>query len=213
MAQPVLGSLAQRLYDQLQPLAYADEANGWALAIFLGALGDTLFQEIEDYADDTDTAVGWSVMVDIDNAPDKALPWLAQLVGVNLKSGLTAVDQRQQIRDLANWKRGTVQAMHDSPKPYLTGGQTVVFRERYDEANPGVDAPYHLTVITYTPETPDPIAVLGAILEQKPAGLVLHYQVNAGQDYQSLRTNYASYSAVNAAYSSYNGVLIDQPGT
>jgi len=206
MPQPAIGELAQRAYDALAPLAY-DEANrAWALAIFLGALGDSLFQEIDDYAsDNVDGDTGWSLMIDLNRVPDKALPWLAQFVGVDLRGGLTPADQRQQMSGLANWKRGSVLALEQAPKPYLTGAKVVVFRERDGSPNT-------LTVITYTSQTPDSAKVLSALMAQKPAGIILNYYVRTGQDYQSLKNNHPTYANVYASYATYQGIVTDQPG-
>jgi len=208
------GSFAQEILAQLQPMLYADAEHGNALVIYVGSMGDLLFQEVEDYASDdpvTD-AIGWSALVDVERVPDKGLDWLAQFVGISLTAGIPTADRRQQLRDLPNWRRGTVDALRNAPKPYLTGNKTVIFRERWNVSDPGPDYPGYLTVITYTPETVDALAVAAALISQKPAGIILDYEVLNGQDYQSLRTNNASYTAVRNNYATYNGVLLDTPG-
>lgn len=205
MAVPVPDTVAQEILDALAPMLY--NGSGDDLATYLTSFGNVLIQEVEDYAsDDPDTGViGWSLLVDITRAPDKALPWLAQFVGVKLDSGLSLANQRQQIIDAANWKRGTPQALKDAPKPFLTGTKTVIFRERFG-------GPGKLTVITYTSETADSAKVLAALLAVKPAGINMTYEVHGGQDFQSLITGHPTFANVFSAYATFFGILSDQPG-
>lgn len=207
MPAPIPKSVAIEILAALEPMLYADAENGNALTIYVNALSEVLIQEIEDYvSDDPITgAIGYSAWLDIDRAPDKALPWLSQFVGMSLVGGITPADQRQQIRDLPNWRRGTVNAMRDAPKPYLTGPKTVVFRERFG-------GPGKLTVITYTSQTPDTNAVLAALLRQKPAGITLTYYTSAGQDLQSVYVNNATLQVLYDKYTTLAGILLDQPG-
>lgn len=188
-------------------MLYADITVGDDLATYISSLSNVLFQEVEDYVSDDPVtgAIGYSAWVDVNRVPDVAIPWLAQFVGVELIGGISIADQRQQITDLANWRRGTVQSIRDSPKPFLSGTKTVVFRERYG-------GPYKLTVITYTSETVDPIAAYEAIIAQKPGGITLTYSVNSGQDYESVRVNNATYSALRSNYATYSGVKLALPG-
>lgn len=198
----------QDLLDNLAPMLYAEADTGDALTTFLGALG-LPFELVETWASDTDTDIGWSLLVDVDRAPVEALPWLAQIVGLQLPQGLTEAAQRQLIRDTPNWKRGTVGAMAGAPAPYLTGNKTVILRERYDGSSN--DAPYYMQIITYASETPDPVASEAAIRAQKPAGIILTYTVAAGQDLQQLKNNYATLQLVKDHYATLAGIKADQP--
>lgn len=151
MAAPVPDSVAAEILDALTPMLYADAdaPQNNALAIFVNALCEPTLQEVEDYASDDPTtgAIGYSAWVDIDRAPDKALPWLAQFVGVKLTGGLTPTQQRQQIEDLANLNRATLPAFVAAAKPFLTGTKAVILRERFGSA-------YRLSVVTYLSQTP-----------------------------------------------------------
>ncbi len=165
----------QSLVDLLQPMLYDDVNQDSSLDTYLGGLSDPLFQVVDDWASDTDDGKpGYSILIDINRCPDYALPWLAQFVGAKLTVGLPPDQQREQIRGLGNWKRGTVAAMQAAPLPYLTGSQTVVIHERDT-------SPYHFLVYTLSSETPDQNKVLQALLSQKPAGLQMQYIVYAGQ--------------------------------
>jgi hypothetical protein len=198
---------------QLEPMLWAEDETGNALRTFVESLSN-LFQPIEDYASDdlTTGAIGWSIVLDIDRAPDEVLPWLAQFVGVQLIQGLSAADQRQQISGLANMARGTIAALQAAPAPYLTGTKTVIVRERFDPANPTVDSPGYIQVITYADQTPDPLVVQASLIAQKAAGLILNYVASSGQDYLSARTNHSTYLDVKNAYGTYEGMRADEPG-
>jgi hypothetical protein len=71
-----------------------------------------------------------------------------------------------------------------------------------------VDSPYDLQIVTQVSQTPNPTAVQNAILTQKPAGIVLHYSTINGQDYITLKANYATYTAANTRYSNYSDMLL-----
>lgn len=181
-----MNAVALAVYNDL--IASLDDTTG-DLATFVGALGDQLFQEVDDYASDGPLGqVGWSVLLDINRIPDKGLEWLAQFVGVSLPVGLTAAQKRVRVQTTAGWKRGTPAALVGAAKAYLTGTQNVLMRERFDVANPTVDTPGKFQVITYTSQTPDSAAVLAALIAQKPGGLVMTYSVYAGQDWLAVRT-------------------------
>jgi hypothetical protein len=88
---------------------------------------------------------------------------------------------------------------------HLTGTKIVFFRERYGGA-------YRLQVLTYTVQTPNPTLVEKELMAQKPAGIILTYTVLAGQDYQLLYLNNATYQVVYDKYPTYQGVMSDTPG-
>jgi len=176
-------TFSQSLIDQLEPMFYADPTYGNALRIYLSALGDELFQTVQDWSSDTDAnQPGWSILVDASRVPDEAIAYLAQFVGVIVTKGMSYADQRTQLIGLANWKRGTVAAIQAAPLPFLTGSQTVIVKERFPD-------PYSLEVMTYANETTDQAKVLAAILSEKPAGLVLTYVVFSGQKAFAMRSS------------------------
>jgi hypothetical protein len=175
-----------------------------------------MFQIVEDYSRDQiingKIAPGWSQLLDLDRAPAEALGWMGQFVGVPLLQGLSDAAQRARIRAVGGWNRGTPASIIAAAQQYLTGAKTVILRERDPVASP-VEPAYGLTVITYTSQTPNSAQVLAALQAQKPAGLLLNYQVKTGQDYQSLYVNHPTYSNVYGSYLTYQGVVVDQPGT
>jgi len=177
-------SFTQSLVDQLEPMFYADPVNGNALLIYLTGLGNELFQEVQDWSSDTDLGQpGYSILLDATRVPDEAIAYLAQFVGVQVTKGMSYADQRTQLVGLANWKRGTVAAIQAAPLPFLTGSQTVIVKERFN------NNPYALEVMTYASETTDQNKVLAALISQKPAGLVLTYVVFSGQKAFTMRSS------------------------
>lgn len=152
------------------------------LQAFITTLGQ-MFEQSELAARPGDDLPPWSQMFDPAMAPEEALAWLGQWVGVmpEFKSSLETDEdffarQRQRIMDHLGWNRGSAAAMKAVITPLLTGNKSVFFQERSTSA-------YTVTVITRTSETPDPAAVERALRTQKPAGIVLTYLVTAGRTF------------------------------
>src|SRR5262245_26265752 len=193
MSQPPLSPLAQRTYDRLEPMQWDEPNQGYALAWYL-KMAASMSDEIDLYASDqADGTPGWAILLDPDTCPDKALPWLAQFVGVSLPAGLTRQQKIDLIFARIGWTRGTPQSMIDAAKHTMTGTQTVIFRERHPDA-------YALDVLTFTDETPDPAATEAAIRSMKPAGILLTYHCFDGQDYQLIYDNFATYQQIYDTY-------------
>src|SRR6516162_5067495 len=143
MSEPMLESFSADIYARMGPLTY-DEANQqYALANFLGAIGE-MFQLLDDYGRDQMVgnllAPGWSQVMDINRAPAEVLPWLGQFVGVSVDDSLSEALQRQQIRSVAGWNRGTLNAMIAAAQLYLVGTKSLIVRERDASACPSQPA-------------------------------------------------------------------------
>lgn len=203
MSRPAVEPFTEKIYAALAPLAREDEALGWPLLTYLNSIG-RMEQPIEDLIRDTDEGPGWSALVDVDRAPAEALGWLAQFVGVTVRAGLSESEQRELIRAVVGFNRGTLASILSAMQPHLTGNKTIIVRERDGSA-------YRLTIITRTDETPDSGAVLDAILSQKPAGIKLTYTVLAGQDWTELVGSHADWAAVVAAYPTWDDAVSDTP--
>lgn len=191
---------ADRIKTAMAPIVNDD------FAIFIEAVCEPL-TELDSLARDSDDGIGWSALLDLDRIPDKGLPWLAQFVGVQTIIGLDTSSQRARIAAHANWKRGSPDAIIQAAQLHLTGNKTVILRERFTG-----DA-WKLGIVTYTDETPDSAQTLADILEQKPAGIVLTYNVLDGQDFQLLLDNHPTFANVYADYLTFEGIVEDQPGT
>jgi hypothetical protein len=152
------GSFAERLYENLRPLAGEDEANDWQLLHFVSALAKP-HQLVEDLGRDTeDGHPGWSLLLDLERCPAWALEWLAQFVGVRLlpREGFETEEtwdaaMRDRMRRADGRNRGSPDAVRAAAQRYLTGAKTLFFMERFGGA-------YRLGVRTLRDETPDLVA-------------------------------------------------------
>lgn len=163
--------LVREAYESLGPWARADE-DVWHLLHFIDSIF-TQIVEIDDLVRDTDTHVGWGRLLDVDVAPEWALPWLAQFVGVTPIFGLDVASQRLRIKEAAGFSRGSVSAIKAAAGQFLTGTRLVELYERDG-------SPWRFRVRTYASETPNAQAVKDAVTALKPAGLVFIHEVQAG---------------------------------
>ncbi len=170
----------------------ADEATGWQLLRFVAGLTLDL-AKIDDLIRDGDDRPGWSNAVDVDSAPAAYLPWIGQMAGVTVDESLSADDQRDQVKQVAGFRRGTVASLVAAAQPYLTGSKAVVVEERDTSA-------YHFTVATFASETLDAVAVEKALRAEKPAGLVMSYVVRTGLTYDQLAASGKTYDELTAEF-------------
>lgn len=153
MPRPTVSEVTEELYEILKPVAFADEQHDYALLVLSEAIVGQL-QLVNDLSA-AQTVDGkeyppWSQVVDIDRTPDVALPWLAQFVGVVAPPGSGEEYNnklRDYIRSTPGFTRGSPAAIVAAAQLYLSGGKTVIFRERDGGA-------YKLTIKTRRIETP-----------------------------------------------------------
>lgn len=154
---------------------------------------------------ETDDGPGWSALLDPARAPAEALTYLGQFVGVRVTRGATSLRQRNEIVSAAGFRRGRPQAMRDAIAATLSGARTVVMTERVD------GNAYQLLIQTYADQTPDPGAAEAAARSQKPAGIVLTFEVIGGQTYAQLAARFGTYGDLPASYPSYADMAADTP--
>jgi len=198
-------SIADDLVAALQPWMTPDFED------FARAVGG-MFAQVELYAEDSDTDVGWAIMLDPDNAPVAGLPYLAQYVGEQLPVGLDEAGQREWINDKPNSRRGTPESLARAAQRTLTGTRTVQILERTmpdGTVDPNGD---HFTIITYTGETPNRAQVLANLLMVSPADMVLSYLVDTGGVWATFHTSYPTWNAVKAAYATWADMQGAEPG-
>lgn len=199
---PTIGSVAQDVYDGMEPVLTKDVSLGYPAKTYIGSLG-LMVQEIDDYTrDGPNGEPGWYVFMDLNLCPEKALDWLGQFRGVRMAPNLSAAEKRIKIISVDGFKRGTPGAIASAAAQSLTGSKTVVLHERYGGA-------WKLRVITYDGETPYPDRVVADILTQKPGGITLDYETLPGQDYQSVFDNYTDYADVDSTYTDYDHLHLD----
>jgi hypothetical protein len=151
--------------------------------------------------------------MDIDECPDEALPWLGQFVGVvtpgqevGESDAVYWARVRDYIRSTPGFRRASPAAIISAAQKHLTGSKTVILRERQGGA-------WRLEVRTLTSETPSTLKVLQAILDHKPAGVILDYNTITGWDWQGVYTSMATYQTIFTTFTTYQGFLTNTPGT
>ena len=148
MSRPTVSVTAERLYEALGPMQDQDDVNGWTLLKFCDALTASA-AEIEGLAADTDTQVGWQPLLDVTTAPAKVLPYLGMFVGAQITPALSEEQARTLIRSAPGQRRGTVEAIKDAARLWLTGTKLVTVNER-----PGGNA-YQFEVVVYAAQALD----------------------------------------------------------
>ncbi len=195
MPEPDHTPIGARLRERTQPLAPDDESYGWAHAFLCEAIG-RMYKQVAEVFDPEGDAPPLAPILDPELCPAWALPWLAQLVGVQLPAGTPEDTARAMIVARQGFQRGTPAAMEAAVAALLTGSQIVWFRERDGGA-------YQLEIVTLTGQTPDPAAVERALLTQKPGGIVLRYRTVDAWDYQQMTTEGGTYADQSAAFATY----------
>jgi len=202
MAAPTLTPVGERLYEALAPLAFADAEHGWALAIYCAASARML-DEVAALSRDTDDGrPGWTDVLDPDRAPEGWLPWLGAFVGVDIPDWLDEGAKRLRVRETAGFRRGSPEAIRGAARQLLTGQRRVYLTERHG-------SPYRYSVSTFASETPDAEAVERALVEQKPAGLVMAYFVITGGDFDTLTATHTDFDEVSSIFDTFDDVLAD----
>jgi hypothetical protein len=197
-ARPTVSDPAELIYEALAPgQTYADEANDWQLLSFCDAAAVPL-ELVWELAQS-----GWEVVFDVDTCPVFALGYLAQFVGVTLEPAWSEEQGRTAIREPLGFARGRPASIVAEIQEHLTGSKTVLMDERA-----GGDA-YALTIRTLDSETPDPARVESEILKQKPDGIILDYDSTSSRTFADLDADYASFTAVDTAYDSFEELEAD----
>lgn len=203
MPQPPTYPYGARLRTRTGPLAPHDDLYAWGHWILCESIG-RIFLELQEVFDPEGDTPPVAPILSVELCPDWALPWLAQFMGVRIPAGTDPAIARALIRNVAGFQRGTPAAMRAAASFYLTGDSpTVYFRERDGSA-------YQLEVVTLDAETPDPNAVLAALMAQKPGGIVMRYRHSPGWDYQALHDTGQIYSQLPPQYTSYRALTLSE---
>lgn len=205
MPAPIVGDWALELYSRLDPLTDQDAALGWPLLTYLGAIGDTYFEEINDLVRDRGGQPGWAAAMDPDQATAAGLGWLGQLVGVRLRSeDTTQAADVAWVKATPGFSRGTPAAMIAAIKPLLTGTKSVTLTERL-----GGNA-YALQVALILSEIPagKKQAVVNAAISQKPAGILLTFNPAIFQTWTQMKTANATWTIAKATYANFDAMKV-----
>jgi hypothetical protein len=176
MARPIVSAFTERWYASLPGyMRSADEERDFPLLRYLSLIGDQV-DDVEEIIDRIDyvgafeggLAGDTSALVDPDTADAAWLPWLAQLVGVNLLDPLSTTERREAIKTAGSgWRAGTKAGIKLAAQTQLTGTKYVEVLDHY------LGDPWAIGVRTRADETADSAAVVQAIIDMgaKPAGV------------------------------------------
>lgn len=209
MPMPVLNPVAERIYEEIRPIAYNDAVYDYFLAHMVEAWTRP-FLIVEEIVRDTDDGPGWSSIMHPDTAPAMFLDWLSVVLGSIPRPGETEEQARQRLRGMEHLRRGSAAAMRSAATRYLDTGDPdvepyVIFNERV-----GGNA-WQLAVRTLASQTPDEDQVRAALMEQKPIGIVLTYEAVTDPDYDTVEAAYDDYAEVLASYPTYGHMVVDLP--
>ena len=209
MARPEVSAAAEELYEALEPAFTVGDSDetGWPALNLCEALVAGDVARIHSYVIDRDDGTpGWAILLDPENAPAEALPWLAQFTGAVLLPSMSEEQMRATIAFPESFERGGPGALVSVARRRLTGSKTVLVDERYQ------GSAYRLRVRTLLAETPDPALTEAEIrAEQKPIGVVLTYEAIETQDWLDLRSDHATWADVMADYDDWLEVRTELP--
>jgi hypothetical protein len=175
---------------------------------FVRAIG-AMFAHAELYCadvDEDDGSGGWEAMLDPDQSPTEALPYLAQWVGEVLRAGMTDEQMREWVKGRPNSRRGTPNAIGLAAQRSLTGGRTVqVFERTKNDGTPDPNGD-EFVVYTYAAETPNPSLVWSDLQDVIPADMVCHYTVLTAATWASIESGHSTWAAVKSAYPTWTEV-------
>jgi hypothetical protein len=197
VADSPMTRLAADVYALMGPWAELDDVNGFALRALVESVTKTFTDVDELVRDGVNGEPGWSSSLDTTRAPNEALGWLGQMLGVQLRSGESPTYLRQRVALPTGFRRGSTGGMQVAILPYLTGNKTVLFGERTG------GSAYTISVRTRTAETPSTTPVLQALRDSKPAGVLLDYATFTGILFQESKANQATYTLSKAAKTTY----------
>lgn len=195
VADRILGALGPALAERAGPLL-ADLVAG-----LTGPLAEV--DELLNPARSTDTR--WAAVFDLTQTPDPDL--LGQLAGTATPPGLDAEAKREWIAERPAWLRGTPAQIEAALKPLLTGYQRVDIFER-------TTSPWQFTVRVYTAQLAPGVieaAVVAAVMEHKPVGLVATVEASPGAAYSHLSSHGATLADLAAAFPTYEAMRTHLP--
>jgi hypothetical protein len=176
VSRPVVSDYTERLYGNLPEFMQdSDEVElsggGYPLLRYLSLLGDQ--------AGDVDTLadrIAAGELADPVRADDAWLPWLAQMVGVQLDTSTPPAAWRDAITGgSSGWATGTRASIATAARRALTGTQYVEVRSHNGKPETGGDS-WTIQLVVRADEAPAPLTkVADAVIEAgaKPAGYLL----------------------------------------
>lgn len=206
---PEVNEVAEKVYDEIRPAAYADEENDWILRHVINGWTLAMY-EIWLIVRDNGNTPGWSIVMSPETAPVQFLNWLSVLLGSKPIVNETVEQARIRLGGMSGLRRGSLQALRSVAVRSLNSGDPdvepyVIFNERQ-----GGNA-YRLAIRTLSSQTPNEAQVASDLLTQKPGGIVMTYDAFDDITYDTVNAAYDTYQDLLDNYSSYGQMLVDLP--
>lgn len=208
MTEPIYTDTTERLWEQQVPEVYKfeDSRNDWAMKKFISANGDVLneldvlvdrikYVPLDDTTEEPDLH---SDLVDPWLADVEWLDWLAQLVGVHFRPGLTDTDKRTLIANaIGGVRAGTEAAIVQAVQTVLTGTKTVYIYPFSNLSGIGAGTQWEVLILTLSEETTADVVETVINAGAKPAGVKLYHE-NYGANWTTVEGTYATWTAWDA---------------
>jgi P2-related tail formation protein len=183
--------------DQLQPIVTLLERFTYTPPEDDGAYVITRLPDGTRRVDSTDT----SDLVDPATADLAWLPWLAQLVGVDLDPALVGQAARDAVRGaVTGWLAGSTRAVEDAARSTLAGSRYVRVDDHATAAGRDTGGEFDVLITTRRTETADVPAVLAAVhrAHAAPGGVILHHRAYSAT-WDQIEAAYPTNDALDAA--------------
>ena len=166
-----------------------------------------------------------SDLVDPSTADPAWLPWIAQMLNVDLDQSAPLPTQRAQLENAsAGWNAGTVAAIIRAAANYLVSGEVTVtqftpdqwhytvsvhFAQIGGQSYGNIQAKYptygdlQAENATYGDIEPSTTELTNVLEQQVPAGMVMTFVVQTGPSYGDVEAAYTTYGALQAAFATY----------
>jgi hypothetical protein len=196
MSEPSVSVTAQRLYTALTPFVVGDEDQGWPLLLLCSVIMAAV-ADVEAFAGETDTQVGWGPLLDPAVCPARALPFLGQMVGAVVPVGSDEATARQIVTHSPGFARGTPASILAAARLWLTGGMTVALDERFG------GSAYAIRLTVFASEVIDLDALTAAVKAALPAGFSLTVAVIEGWTIAEMESETTTIAAVESDWATY----------
>lgn len=199
MSRPALDDVAERAYSLAQPIATADEANGW-VALHLVAGLTRGIQPVWELAE----GPGARVALHPATCDPKWLPLIAQAVGGRLRGGMTLEQRRAECIRPIGWTAGLAAELPGVAAPHMAPNGRVNIRFRYDGVS--ADAPLHLSVrIRASDVLPGhEVDVVRDVGDAIPAHLLADIEVSDYATFDDRRDAHEDFDAMTDAYDDFD---------
>jgi len=145
---------------------------------------------------------GWAILLDPDLCPAWALPFSAQLVGIEVTPEMSEAQLRAEIKQPTGWRRGQTESIRIGLKRTL---KPVAEEELFVIARPRTPEPGRHFIRTLLTQTPDPERTEW-LVEHKltPAWERVDYEAISGETFDEMTgSKYATFAAIAAAFADF----------